>query len=549
VCIKRSWCVASLFVTLLLSGCGGGSGSSNGSVDNAGDPLFADQWHLDNTGQFVGTRSGEDINVIPVWNDGVKGAGVLVAVVDDGLQLGHEDLAANIAANKSWDYRQSDNDPSPASENYHGTFVAGVLGARDQNGLGLRGVAPRASLAGYNLLWNNTVLNTELYDAMTRNLSEVGVSSNSWGLSVDGLGEAEPPTDTFWHDGVERGVLEGRGGKGTVYVWAAGNGREDGGQDNSNYDYQANNRHVIAVCAVDGRGQRASYSEVGANLWLCAPGGANFLSGGGMVSLGLPTTDLMGAAGCNGDPDCQVGGDYQNRSYTRAFLGTSAATPVVSGVVALMLQVNPALGWRDVRLILAQTARRNDSLDADWSLTVPHTGQPQYSINHQYGFGVVDAAAAVARAKTWTNVGPQQIVERSVANVQAIPDNIGTALQQQVSVSADLVIEYVEIDINTNHIYAGDLEIVLSAPSGTDSVLAETHDCLIEVPGQTPGQVTYQVRFGTCAYGYNPWTFGSSRHLGEGSSGVWRLTLRDQGNQGSSGDLIAWTLRIYGRAP
>ncbi len=532
-------CSLQLLIVGVVSGCGGGSDSGTGSggagsVANSGDdPLFKDQWYLKNTSQFVGARAGEDSNVVPVWNDGIKGQGVLVAVVDDGLELAHEDLAANIAPGKSWDYWQGDLDPSPVSLNYHGTNVAGIIAARDLNGVGLRGVAPRARLAAFNLLANDGVASTaEIFDAMTRHSTEVAVSNNSWG-STDGLGEAEPPTDTLWHQGIASGIANGRSGKGTIYVWAAGNGAANGGQDNSNYDYQSNNRHVITVCAVDALGVRTSYSESGANIWLCAPGGATD------SPIGITTTDLMGAAGCNGDQDCEVAGDYDNKSYTNAFLGTSAATPVVSGVVALMLEANPNLGWRDVRLILAETARKSDKNNGDWSTTSPTTGQPQYNINHNYGFGVVDAEAAVARAKTWVNVGIQKVINRSIDSPVNIPDINSTGIQQSVSVTDELVIEYVEIDFNTDHLYSGDLEIILTAPSGTKSVLAETHWCL--------SSITSEKRFGSCVYNYAPWTFGSVRHLGESSSGTWTLRVADKGNELIEGNLLSWTLRIYGR--
>lgn len=548
-----------VFITGFISSCGGGSSSSETTVDKATtdsageDPLYADQWHLNNTAQFSGAWIGEDINVVPVWNAGVKGQGVLVAVVDDGLQLAHEDIAANIAANKSWDFRQGDTDPSPQSHNSHGTSVAGLIAARDLNGLGLRGVAPRASLAAFNLLWDSdsgTVSTFDLFDAMTLNSSDVAVSNNSWG-SVDNLGEAEPPTDNLWHQGIASGIANGRNGKGTIYVWAAGNGTEHFssdliGQDNSNYDFQANNRHVIAVCAVDGRGKRASYSEPGANIWLCAPGGP-------AGSTGLTTTDLMGAAGVNDQyRNPSVTDEYADKAYTKNFLGTSASTPIVSGVVALMLEANPDLGWRDVRLILAETARMNDPNHSGWSLTSPANGQPQYNINHNYGFGVVEAQAAVVRSQTWNNVGNQVIIEKKLSNSVVVPDNDSTEIQQTITLDAvnfpELIIEYVEVDFSSDHQYYGDLEITLTAPSGTQSILAETHDCLIEFFDPLTQKFTYHKRQGACVYKYNPWTFATARHLGETSTGTWVLNVADNGNTGAVGKLLSWTLRIYGRA-
>ncbi len=530
---------------LSLAGCGGS--------DEAGvldiDPLYDDQWHLKNTAQFIGASSGEDINVEPVWgaavgsSSTVKGRGVLVVVVDDGLQLAHEDLAANIALNKSWDYAERDSNPT-STLNYHGTNVAGLIAARDLNGVGVRGVAPRASLAGYNLLWDDNISTSNIYNALTRNQVEVDVSNNSWGMAIDSLGEAEPPTDSFWHDGIEAGVANGRDGKGIVYVWSAGNGGSHG-EDNSNYDYQTNNRHVISVCAVDGQGRQASYSEPGANIWLCAPGGDFVFVRGGLTTLGLPTTDLMGSAGANPNPPDGLVGDYTDQSYTRDFVGTSASAPIVSGVVALMLEANSNLGWRDVRLILAETARKNDATDAAWSVTAPASGQPQYNINHKYGFGVVNAEAAVAKARSWDNVGGQIIFEKTLNSAIAIPDNDAAGIQQTITFDAvadgDLIIEYVEVDFSSNHQYSGDLEIILTAPSGTQSILAETHSCL--------SSVTSLPRFGTCLYGYTPWTFASGRHLGESSTGSWTLQVADNGNLGAKGQLLSWTLRIYGRAP
>lgn len=521
--------------TLVLTGCGGG-GSSPAPAPTpvepplaGADPLYPDQWHLRNNGQRAGLLVGEDINVEPVWNDDVKGNGVLLVVVDDGLEIGHEDLSANVAPGKSWDYSQpNDTDPTPSlfSNLAHGTHVAGIAAARDLNGAGGRGVAPRVSLAGYNLLWDkNGASITEIGDAMSRNAEEVAISSNSWGMGWD-TGETVAPLDNLWQEGVSYGVIHGRGGKGTVYVWAAGNGGENG-IDNSNYDYQSNDRHVMAVCAVDGDGAKTPYSEPGANLWLCAPGG---------YDNGLTTTDLSGA---RGDNYLGATGDYSNRSYTRLFAGTSAATPIVSGLVALMLEANPDLGWRDVRLILAGTARKNDAGDSGWSVTAPASGQPQYHINHKYGFGVVDAYAAVQRARGWVNVGPQLQRDLSPPPGSAvdIPDGNPAGVEQGIVVASgdSLVIEYVEIAVNIVHGDPGELKIVLTSPAGTESILAEPHTC--------------QTSTLTCPVNnYSPWSFGSSRHLGEAAAGQWRLRVEDR-SPAKSGSLISWGLRIHGRQP
>jgi uncharacterized protein YccT (UPF0319 family) len=192
------------------------------------DPLFGDQWHLLNTGLQLGANSlpgkqGEDINVQPAWAV-TKGEGVRIAIVDDGLEMAHEDLASNVAANgQSYNYVTLSSDPTndPADlASGHGTAVAGIAAARDLNNLGGSSVAPRATLVGYNFLQNSSASNE--VDALTRNAVNVSVSSNSWG-NPDGTGNLAPSSAT-WQSAINTGLTNGRGGRGTVYVWAAGNG-------------------------------------------------------------------------------------------------------------------------------------------------------------------------------------------------------------------------------------------------------------------------------------------------------------------------------------
>ena len=477
------------------------------------DPLFGDEWHLLNTGQ-AGGIAGEDIDVIPVWNGGLRGEGIRVAVVDDGLEIAHEDLAANIATGLSHNYLDGGNDPTcPAAHPFcrHGTAVAGMIGARDLNDLGVRGAAPRANLVGYNLLQNLTDSNEA--DAMVRGSPDVDVSNNSWGPPDDG---DLHPSPLPWRDAVNTGLAQGREGRGTIYVWAAGNGAL--ANDNSNYDGYANYRGVIAVCAVGDNGQRASYSEAGANLWVCAP--SEEVASGGH---GLSTTDETGANGYN----TGLLPDYADVDYTNTFSGTSGAAPEVSGVVALMLQANPNLGWRDVRLILAQTARHNDPADSDWSLN-----GAGYWVNHKYGFGVVDAQAAVMAASGWTNVGPQKVYSTPLASPQLpIPDNNSVGVSDTINVSGSGIssIEYVEITFSAaDHPYPGDLEVVLThLDTGATSRLAEARDCLI------------------CTTRYDGWVFGSSRHLGESADGAWTLHVADRVAV-DTGTFQSWSLTFYG---
>ena len=501
------------------------------------DPLYGDQWHLKNTAQAGANNtpgaSGEDMNVEPVWLAATprKGTGIRIAIVDDGLEIGHEDLAANVAATGlSYNYLTGSTDPTndPADvshNNGHGTAVAGIAAARDFNGLGGRGAAPRANLVGYNLLQNSTASNEA--DAMTRGLPDVHISSSSWG-PPDGNGtlDASPAT---WRTAIDTGLANGRNGHGTIYTWAAGNGGAANTctscVDNSNYDGYANYRGVIAVAAVNDQGKQSSYSESGANLWISAPGG-EYCS-----THAITTTDRTGGNGINTTITATNGADYTNTNYTKCMNGTSAAAPGVAGVVALMLEARPALGWRDVRLILAQSARRNDPADLGWGTT---GGSPVYHFNHKYGFGVINAAAAVTLASTWPIiVGPQlAYAPPALASPNLpIPDFPGAGVSDVMRVTGSGItkIEFIEITFSAaDHTSSGDLAITLTSPSGTVSRLAETHVCN---PACTP---------------YSGWVFGSAAHLGEAADGNWTLAVKD-GAPGNTGTFQSWGLKFYGR--
>ena len=297
-----------------------------------------------------------------------------VAVVDDGMYYTHVDLKDNVDTSKNHDYSGSGDIYTPFE--HHGTHVAGLIAARD-NDIGVRGVAPRAAVYGYNLLVNPTFLNRA--DSMGRNKEVTAVSNNSWG-HTDGpwLSRAM----AFWTAAIESGLTSGYGGKGVFYAYAGGNGHEEG--DNSNLDEYNNHYGVTAVCAVNDHYTRSGFSEMGANLWVCAPSDDR-----SDLHQGILTTE-------NTD------------RYYEEFDGTSASTPIVSGVAALMRGANPDLTWRDVKLILAGSARRNDARNTGWVEGARRydaiSDSDRYHFNHEYGFGVVDAKAAVDLAKEWRSL-------------------------------------------------------------------------------------------------------------------------------------------------
>ena len=479
------------------------------------DPLLGEQWHLTNTGQNGGTP-GEDLRAAGAWAM-TRGAGVRVAVIDDAIEVTHPDLYPNLVQGASRSYRNGNRGsvwpvPCIKAEDDHGTAVAGLVLARDGNAIGVVGVASRASLVAYDAL--STSYDIDIADALTRDSQLNSVYQNSWGSPDNGQLH---PADAVFNAAITSGLITGRQGKGSIYVFAGGNGgcyliNEKTGKcqvDNSNFDGYVNQRGIVTVCAVDNNGMSPWYGEPGATLTVCAPSS-------GSNPVGVTTTAING-------------------SYESSFSGTSASTPMVSGVIALMLSVNPALTWRDVRIILAQSARRNDPTDTGW---LPAAGGLKF--NHNYGFGVANAQAAVALAGTWSSVGGSASMKTCESPLRtpnlplpdAASDGTSTPVSDSLSIAGcDITsIEFVEIFFTASHTYSGDLKVSVTSPAAAVSQLANARIC--KGSGDACGP-------------YNNWRFGSMRHLGEAANGNWTMTVTDM-SPDDTGRFDAWSLKLYG---
>ena len=409
--------------------------------------------------------------------------------------------------------------------NPHGTAVAGIAAATE-NGNGIVGVAPEAKLAGLRLFGNTDPLDykvdplgKQVADALfdpqikvgqaNRNQS-IDIFNNSWGpeymrrqpLALQALGS---------------GVTKGRNGLGNTYIFAGGN--EGKVYGNVNYNSFANSRNTIAVGAIDRSGNYATYSTPGAAI-------------------------LVSASSDNGDPNNPQGitttALVQNALYANDFGGTSAAAPVVSGAVALMLEANPKLTMRDVQQILVKTAQKNDPNGTD------STGKSRWtqngaglSVSYEYGFGAIDVGAAVKAATNWTPVGKEIKVSSDLENViKAIPDGSATGLEAKTTISNDITIEKVEMIFDAKHPDWGDFTLKLISPSGTESVLANT---IPDIPNSN--------NIDKIVPDANQWTFTSVRHWGESSKGEWKLQVFDKNNNLLKGDWNTWKLNIYGSEP
>lgn len=457
-----------------------------GLRDAPTDPGFPLQWHLNNA-----SNPAFSTGVLAAWNAGYTGTGVTVGIVEDGFNPEHPDIAANFNATAS--------QPAAWIPGFidHGTATAGLAAAIANNGKGGAGVAYNARVARHYIGFESE--NAAAF-AFRNDLNFV--KSNSWG-----------PLDnaTIAHmSAIEAAALAdaatlGRAGKGTVIVWAAGNGAQSG--DRVSYDPYASCRYAMAIGSIDNLDRRAVYSERGSSLLLVTTSSYDFSGSGGS---GIYTS--TGSA-TSGDGD-----------YTAFFGGTSAAAPIASGVVALVLQANPNLTWRDVQHVLVRSARRCNPADPSWF----QNGSGRWT-SHDFGFGAIDAGAAVALAPTFAPRAPEVTVTSAAATPNvAIPDLNTTGVTSTITTPANLVIEHVEVVLNAPHTRLGDLRIELISPSGTVSVLAETRS--------------------DYSSGYANYTLSSVRCWGERAKGTWMLRVSDR-EQGNVGTLNSWQLRLHGARP
>ncbi|MCC5815025.1 MAG: S8 family serine peptidase [Leptospira sp.] len=503
------------------------------------DPLLQFQWHLKNEGNFGGTTNS-DSNVQPAWDSGTTGKNIKILIVDDGVDICHEDLNNTGAEQFNVDFtnrlsNQINGTTSCDNGNAcHGTAVAGVAGAVRNNSVGGAGTAPDALVAGRNLLLSsNDSFSANIVTSMSKDISGIDISNNSWG-APDTTGKYNAGLAfSGWRDAIQEGVTAGRGGKGALYFWAGGNGGRlfsspqtvlstfnDGliWVDNSNYDGQANDPRVMAVCAIGNRGQQVFYSERGANLLVCG-----YSEGDNRVA--TTTTDIMGSAGYNPNSSRTPFSTVYTNNYTNIFNGTSSATPNVAGVAALMLEANPNLTWRDVRWILAKTAKKTDPDDDDWDR---NNAAEKFDINHKYGFGAVDANAAVSLAKSQTLLGAEVTPLNGTGGSLSITtraegDAFNTAEDEStISLGTGIgKIESVEVTVSFNaSSNLGDLDLRLISPGNTESRLSEPHPCLGDGSG-TFNQVP-------CNTGAVTWTFSTLRNMDEPANGTWRLRVVDR---------------------
>lgn len=473
------------------------------------DPLYPKQWHL---------SDGEKLNLgmKNVW-DSVTGKGINLAVVDDGLEVAHEDLSPNaypLDSGYHRNFNEGNDDPSPLKiEESHGVQCAGLAAAAGFNNIGVVGVAPEARLMGLRLIAGPSS-DEDAGNALSWQPEGIvtHVSSNSWGPTDDGksAGRIGPLQEA----GLVKATTESRDGLGTVFTVSAGNGRDSG--DNSSYDEFSGSRFVIGVAAVNREGEQSSYSESGMNVAISALGGE-------FQPPAVMWTTLNSGDEAFNKKNENFSSSEAPVNYTDAMNGTSAAAPQVSGAIALMLEKNPKLGYRDVKEILIKSANREPLKGGDEFVE----NGAGIKFSHSFGAGLLNVAAAVEMSTDWTNLGP-------LVNAEAVSDETTDIGEGDVNArgidlsSANIRVEHVEVIVNVKHPKRGEVGFVIESPSGMRSI-AEARP-----PDETAD--------------FEEFRFTSVRHWGESAAGVWKVAAVDMQSNGVTGTLGKVTIRVYGTA-
>lgn len=368
------------------------------------------QWYLENRNRTNAVREGVDINVRAAW-PWSRGKGITVAVVDVGVELEHPELRERMTGAPHHNFAENTDNGLPfgsGNSDAHGTGVAGLIGATADDNQVMAGVAPEVQMASWVLVNKRGKIATD---------EQLGALYSYLSNSVAVQNHSFTPNDSVLRGpslleqaGMERAYLNGRNGLGVVMVHPSGDNRERA--QNANEDGYANDFRSITVAASLRSGATAPYSEPGACILVGAPGGNN---GEG----GLFTTDLIGSAGGNFlffYPPYEYLSDY--RFDGLGFIGTSAATPLVSGVAALILSANPRLSVRDVQWILALSSSYRGKDDSS-----ARPNGAGLRVGHNLGFGILDAGEAVRLALHWRNRPPAEWVTASIPIRVPIPDN------------------------------------------------------------------------------------------------------------------------------
>ncbi|OXB70323.1 UNVERIFIED_CONTAM: hypothetical protein H355_012503, partial [Colinus virginianus] len=447
------------------------------------DPWFPKQWYMNND-------ISPDLNVLAAWSKGYTGLGVVLSILDDGIEKDHPDLAANYDPLASYDFNSNDPDPQPRydawDDNRHGTRCAGEAAAVANNGICGAGIAYNAKVGGVRMLDGPI---TDVVEAQSLSLQpqHIHIYSASWGPLDDGRHVDGPGVLAM--KALHNGVTKGRGGLGSIFIWASGNGGIN--YDNCNCDGYANSIHTLTVGTAFASGQRPRYSEP------CASTLTTTYSSSTSSEAQIVTTDL-------------------HHRCTDRHAGSSASAPLAAGMIALALEANPALSWRDVQHLVVRASQPAHLQAEDWAAN--GVGR---KVSHYYGYGLLDAALLVELAQAWAASRPQQ---RCSIRALRAPRNIGSKLTVPADTSSCSgrtgsirSLEHIQVQLSLSYSRRGDLWVALRSPMGTTSTLVTVRP------------------YDTSQQGYKDWTFMSTHFWDENPNGTWLLLLENKGDAYNTG--------------
>uniref|UniRef100_A0A8C8JHQ2 P/Homo B domain-containing protein n=1 Tax=Oncorhynchus tshawytscha TaxID=74940 RepID=A0A8C8JHQ2_ONCTS len=432
--------------------------------------------------------SQADLNAKGAWSQGYTGRGVVVTILDDGIEKDHPDLATNYDPEASYDVNDGDSDPQPRytqrNENRHGTRCAGEVAAAANNNVCGVGVAYNTKIGGVRMLDGEVTDMVEAH-SLSLNSQHIHIYSASWGPEDDGKtvdGPAKLAKEAFL-----RGVTEGRGRLGSIFVWASGNGGRE--KDSCNCDGYTNSIYTLSISSTTQYGMVPWYSEA------CSSTLATTFSSGNPNEKQIVTTDLR-------------------QKCTDSHTGTSASAPLAAGIIALALEANMNLTWRDMQHLVVRTSHPAHLSTDDWS-----TNGVGRRVSHSYGYGLLDAGAMVALAQNWTSVGPQH---QCVLTMLSEPRDISSRLLFSKTLDAcwgkpEYVssLEHVQARLTLSYNHRGNLAIHLISPLGTRSTLL------------APRPKDYS------SEGFNDWAFMTTHSWDEDPRGEWTLEIENVSEQGN----------------
>ena len=490
-----------------------GDSNSDGVLDGlSGDPFFSYQWYIYSDSDkdicntaHVETIKGNDLNILPLYHHslGNNNGTQTIQVVDGGVD-NHPDIIMD--KNRSINSITHTNDSTPIegfSTNPtqifyrgHGTAIAGIIGARGFNGIGIRGVMPFVKIAGSNWLESEdlSLLADVWYSGNGAN--EITISNNSWGTKFI--------NDFTYETIMQKASNELRDGKGRIFVFAGGNEKEE--FSNANLSYLINNPYAIAVSAINHENKYASYTTGGSNILVSAYGGEHYYTAPTIFTTFTPSYSLTESElldQTNEKNPITIDED-RDKNYTYSMNGSSASAPMVSGVLGLVLDMCPDLTWRDIRWIIAQSS---DKIDETNSLWIENRAGLWH--NNNYGFGRINpmGMTQICLSPLYKPLPKQTSTEIYQEYSQFIPDN-NQSLSHTLHIKEDLHIDWVGITIDIDHPFAGDIVIDLVSPSGTISHIMDNNF------------LTFNAYDG----GFR---FSTVSLMGERSFGDWRVILRD----------------------